>query len=181
MAFSGTDIKWRFSVPAGAAAGNVVVQTTPAASLGGYMAANQIPGSTLHGLFPRVSGADNEAGLVQYRCVFVYNTNASSPALAVKAWVASDPTGGADVAIGLDPTGLVDGSSAIQQAVISSSETAAPGGVAFSSPGSYAAGLAIGTLPALGCIAIWVRRTASGGSAANPETVSISVGGDDGA
>lgn len=180
MAFVESDIKWKYSVPSGASVGNVVIQTTPAQSLGGFLAANVISDGSLHALFAKVSAKDNEDLVTEYRCIFICNDSVSDSALAVKVWLDYEQPGGTEVSIGIDPTGASATGSAIQQAVVAASPTTAPSGVTFSAPTSYASGIALGTLAASHCFAVWVKRKATESLGLAPERVVLAVGGNNG-
>lgn len=178
MPIVNTDIVYRLSVKTGAA-GNTTA-STPAGSLGKYISTSALDlVVTLNNLFDDVSGDENAASDVEYRCIFVLNDHATltlqSP---VVAWIAAEVAGGADIAIGLDPAGVVAKGSAGAQAATIATEQDAPAGVAFTSPTTKGAGLAIGDIAPGYCQAIWVRRTATNSAAVNNDGVTLRVEGD---
>lgn len=160
MPVSSADIKLKFSVKAGAA-GNANAGT-PAGSLGKYISITEITDNVLHNLFDVVSGDENAAGDVEYRCFFIHNANAGAISFdAVKVYLLSEVAGGAGIAIGVDPTVASAIGAAPAQAVEIATEQDAPAGVAFSSPVTLGAAIAIGNIAAGQCRALWVRRTAA--------------------
>ncbi len=135
--------------------------------------------NTLNNLFPDVTGDENAASNVDYQCLFIYNSHGSltytSP---VKAWLTSEVSGGADIAIGVDTTGATEVGSSSAQAVTIANKDSAPSGVTFSSPTTKSGGISLGSIPSGQCIAIWVRRTSNNSSALNSDGVQINVSGD---
>jgi hypothetical protein len=92
------DILVKFSVVA--AAGNTTAGTA-AGALGDQISTTQWTGGTLHDLFDAISGPENAANTVDYRCVFFHNNNASNPWENAVAWLSSEVAGGASLAIGV--------------------------------------------------------------------------------
>lgn len=123
----------------------------------------QFPAGNVMRTHRNVQVSEAAAGLVSFRCLFL-EVNASCTTLNV--WLqAATTTGLAAMAIGIDPA------AANTQAAIIVAETAAPAGVAFSSPVSSGTALTLGamTVPANKTAqsrALWVRRTISAGAAA---------------
>lgn len=123
------------------------------ASLGGAKSANAAP-ATLNGLFDQTSSAEAAAGDVEYRCVYLHNGNASSEMQAAVAYITSNtPSTTTTIDIGVG-SAAVNG---IEQTVVD--ESTAPTGVTFSAPGTAAAGIALGAIPAGQHRAVWIRRT----------------------
>lgn len=168
------DIKFKFSVKTGAA-GNSTVGTA-AGSLGKYLSTTQITDDTLNNLFDDVSGDENASSVVDYRCIFIHNTSASTWT-APTAWLESETSGGATIAIGVDTTVASAAGSASAQALQVTDELTAPAGVTFSSPTTKAAGVALGDLTAGQCRAIWIRRTAANTAALANDGVVLAVEG----
>lgn len=161
-----TDIVIRLSVKTGSAGDTTA--STPAASLGKYMSTTAMDLSTLlNNLFDDVSGAENAASDVEYRCFFVLNDHATLTAQGLKLWLNSEVAGGAVIAFGLDPAGNVARDSASAQAAEIATEQDAPAGVSFSAPTTEGAALSIGDLAPDEVRAIWVRRTAANTGAVN--------------
>jgi hypothetical protein len=173
-----TDIVFRLSIP-GAAAGDADAQPDPNDSLGEFMSTTALDlGTPLNNLFDDVSGAENAASDVEYRCIFVLNDHASLTLQSAKVWLQSEVAGGASIAIGLDPAGNVARNSGTDQAATVATEQDAPAGVSFSSPASEGAALSIGDLDADDVRAIWIRRTAANTAALNNDGVTLRVKGD---
>jgi hypothetical protein len=81
-----SDVKIRLSVKTGSA-GNSTPQADPNASLGKYVSTTDVVDGALNGVYDDVSGDDNEAGTVDFRCVFIYNSHSSLTYLTPKVWV----------------------------------------------------------------------------------------------
>lgn len=176
------EILFKFSVSA--AAGNTTVGTA-AGSLGDQISTTQITDASLNNLFDDVSGDENAASaVVDYRCFFVHNSNASLTLQSAVVWLTADVTNGVDVALGVDPTAASAIGSASAQAVAIASETTAPAGVTFTNYvaagalSSKAQGLSLGNIAAGSCKAIWVRRTSANRAALNNDGCTIRVEGD---
>lgn len=178
MAITPTDLLYKFSVKTGAA-GNSTAGTA-AGSLGKYISTTQITDNTLNNLFDDVSGDENTASDVEYRCFFVHNAHGSLAWQNAVVWLSAETGGGANIAIAIDDTAASAIGSASAQADEIADESTAPGaGVgSFSSPTSKGAGLTVGTINAGSCRAIWVRRTATNSAALDDDGVTIRVEGD---
>ena len=70
------DLKYYLTVTAGAA-GNTTAQGNPNASLGKYCSTTAIVDNTLDNLFDDISGDENAASTVDYRCIVIANDTAS--------------------------------------------------------------------------------------------------------
>jgi len=180
-AITATDIQFRLSVKTGAAGNSTA--GTPAGSLGKYISTTQLSGTALNNLFDDVTGAENTAGTTDYRCVFVYNANASNALQNAVVWLSGgDPAGGSTITVAVDTTAASALASATAQADQIASETTAPTLVgSFSTPTTSAGGLALGTIGVGQVKAFWVKRVTSGAAAVNAETVTFAVTGDTGA
>lgn len=174
-AIQSSEILYKYSVSA--AAGNTTAGTA-SGSLGDQISTTVVPDATLNALFDDISGAENAANTVDYRCIFIHNSNAANALQAAKVWISAEVAGGADIAIGVDPTAASAIGSASAQAVTIASETNAPAGVSFSAPTSFASGLSLGNIGSGQCKAVWIRRTATNSSALNNDGVTLSVQGD---
>lgn len=170
------EILLKYSVSA--AAGNTTASAA-STSLGDQISTTAIADATLNALFDDISGAENAASTVDYRCIFVHNSNASNSLQNAVVWLSAEVAGGAGIAIAIDNiTASAIGSASAQAAVIGN-ETTAPSGVgAFSSPTTFGTGLSLGTIPVGQCRAIWVRRTAANSAALNADGVTLTVQGD---
>lgn len=177
MAITSGEILFKFSIKTGAA-GNSTAGTA-AGSLGKYISTTQITDATANNLFDDISGDENAASTVDYRCMFVHNSNASLTLTTPKVWISSEVAGGASVAIAIDNIAASAIGSASAQADQIATETTAPTGVgAFSSPTTKAGGLSLADLPNGQCRAIWWRRTAANSAALNSDGATIRVEGD---
>jgi hypothetical protein len=177
MAIIASDIKIRLSIKTGTA-GNQNAQSNPNASLGKYISTTEWAGGALHDLFDIVTGRENAASTVDYRCIFIHNAHGTLTYENAVVWISSVIAGGADFAIGIDPTATSGISSASAQAVQITNETTAPAGVTFSAPTTEGTGLSLGSLLPGECKAIWIRRTATNSAPKNNDGVDISFAGD---
>jgi hypothetical protein len=173
-----SDILFKYSTTAGSA-GNSGTGTA-SSSLGKYISTTAFPDATLNALFDDVSGAENAASTVDYRCIFVHNSNASNALENAVVYLSSEVAGGTAIAVGADATAASAIGSAGAQALQVANETTAPAGVSFSSPTTAGAGVSLGTIPVGQCKAFWIRRTASNSAALSNDGVTLSVTGDTG-
>lgn len=134
-------------------------------------------------LFDNISGDENAASTVDYRCFFVLNNHATLTWLAPVVWIFSEVSSGASIALAVDATAtLVKTSSSVQAVTVANELTAPTGPPAFSTAcTSKGAGLALSDIPALGVKAIWVRRTAANTAAVDSDGAVIRIEGDTGA
>lgn len=177
MPITSSDILFKLSTKTGSA-GNSQAQGNPNNSLGKYISTTAIVDNTLNNLFDNISGDENAASAVDYRCFFVHNAHGTLTLLGAVAWISAEVAGGASIAIGVDPAAAsAIGSSSAQAAEIAS-ETVAPAGVTFSSPTTKGAGISLGDIPPGQCRAIWVRRTAANSAPLDNDGATIRVEGD---
>ena len=176
MPIAAGDILFKFSVKTGIA-GNTVVGTADG-SLGKYISTTQITDATLHNLFDIVTGDENAASDVEYRCLFIHNAHATLTWLGPVVFISAETAGGASVAIAIDGVAASAIGATPAQADEVANEGVAPTGEAFSSPTTKATGLALADLPAGQCRAIWLRRTAANTAALDNDDVTIRVEGD---
>lgn len=170
MAITGTDIVWRLSGGAGNA--------DPNASLGGVISSTAWAGGTLHDLFDIVTGDENAASDVEYRCVYIRNSHATLTwGPNIKVWLASQTAGGATIDIGLDPAGVGNGSTTGVATTVANENTA-PAGVTFSNPTTKAGGLSPANVPNGSAFALWIRRTAANSAAAANDGATLQNEGD---
>lgn len=172
------DILWKYSTTAGAAGNSGT--GTPGGSLGKYVSTSAWAGGSANDLFDDISGAENAASTVDYRCIFIHNNNASNAYQNAVLWISAEVAGGASIAIGVDPTAASALGSATAQAVQVANETTAPAGVTFSAPTTLATGIALGSIPTGQVRAFWVRRTAANSAALSGDGVTLSISGDTG-
>lgn len=159
MAIAATDMILRLSTTAGAA-GDSTAQASPNSSLGKY-ASTTVMGTALNSLFDDVSGAENAANTVDYRCVFVLNNHATLTAVGVTVYLQSEVAGGTSIALGVDTTAVSAKGSAGAQAVTVANELTAPAGVTFTAPTTDGAGVVLGDIAPGQVRAFWVKRTAA--------------------
>lgn len=171
------DILWKFSVAA--AAGNTTPGTAPT-SLGDQISTTTWAGGVANDLFDDVSGAENAASTVDYRCLFVHNNNASNTLENAVVYLSAETAGGAGIAVGADTTAASAIASGSAQALTVANEVTAPAGVTFSSPITAGTGVALGNIPVGQCKAFWVRRTAANTAALSADGVTLAVAGDTG-
>jgi len=176
MAIVSSDILFKLSVKTGAA-GNTEAGT-PAGSLGKYISTTEITDASLNNLFDDVSGAENAASDVEYRCYFVHNSHATLTLQSAVVWLSAEVGGGAAAAIAVDDVAASAIGDASAQADEVADESTAPSGESFSSPTTKGTGLTVGDIAAGYCRAIWVRRTAANTSALDSDGVTIRVEGD---
>jgi len=174
---SSSDILFKLAVTTGSA-GNTTAQANPNNSLGKYISTTQVVDATLNALFDDISGDENAASTVDYRCVFVHNNHATLTLQGPKLWVSAEVAGGADVAIGLDTTAASAVGASPAQALTIANELTAPAGVTFSTPTTKGTGLSVGDLGPGQVKAFWVRRTATNSAAINNDGATFSVEGD---
>lgn len=177
MAITATDLLFKLSIVTGSA-GNAAAQPDPNASLGKYISTTALTTSA-NGLFDNISGAENAASTVDYRCIFIHNAHATLSYQNAVVYLAAEVGGGAGIAIAVDNIAASAIGSAGAQAALIASETSAPSGVgSFSSPTTAGAGLSLGTIAAGFCKAVWVRRTAANSAAVDADGVTIGISGD---
>lgn len=156
-----SEIQYRFS--GGAANSN------PNNSLGGEISSTEWTGT----LFDDVSAAQASAGSVEYRCVYIANTDPALPYVAAKLWIQSNtPSPNTSIAIGLG-TSAAGG---VEQTV--ANETTAPTGVSFSEVSTAETGLSLGDVVSGSHRAVWIRRTVNAGTAAVNDTWTLRVQGE---
>jgi hypothetical protein len=177
-AITSGEILWKYSVTA--AAGNTTASAA-ATSLGDQISTTAWAGGSLNDLFDNISGAENAASTVDYRCIFIHNSNAANALENAVVWISAETAGGASIAIAIDNLAASAIGAATAQAASIATETTTPTGVGtFSSPTTFGTGLSLGTIAAGSCRAIWIRRTAANSAALSNDGVTISVQGDTG-
>lgn len=178
-AITSGEVLFKYSVKTGTA-GNSTVGTA-AGSLGKYISTTAWAGGALNDLFDDISGAENAASTVDYRCIFIHNSNAANTYENVVVYLSAETAGGASIAIATDNIAAsAIGATAAQAAEIATETTAPVGTSAFSSPTTVGTGLALGNIPSGQTRAIWIRRTAANTAALSNDGVTIAVTGDTG-
>jgi hypothetical protein len=178
MPIQETDVLLKLSTKSGSAGNSLT--STPAASLGKYISQTELVSASLHNLFDVVTGDENAASDVEYRCIFVHNNHATLTHFSVVAWLVSEASGGCSIAVAVDGVAASVIGSASAQADEVATESVAPTGETFSSPSSKVTGISLGDIPAGQCKALWVRRTAAASAAKDSDDVYIRVEGDTG-
>lgn len=177
MSILASDILIKLSTTAGSA-GNSQAQGNVNNSLGKYISTTQVTNNSLHNLFDKITGDENAASTVDYRCIFIHNAHGSLTLTDAVAYISEEVSGGASVAIGVDTTAASAIGSGSDQALTIANETTAPVGVSFSSPTSKGTGISLGDIAAGECRAIWVRRTAADTSPVANDGFTLAVAGD---
>src|SRR3990167_8247003 len=126
MAITATDILFKLSIKTGSA-GNSLAQSDVNASLGKYISTTQITDATLNNLFDDVTGDENAASDVEYRCIFVHNAHATLTWETVVVWLSAEVGGGAVAAIAIDDFAASPIGQASAQADVIADEDTAPG------------------------------------------------------
>jgi hypothetical protein len=175
MAITSDDIKFLHSTISGSA--GYTETSTGAASLGKFCSTTEHTGLK-NDLFDNVSGAENEAEDVEYRCMFVLNDHATLDLQDAVAYISSQVTGGTDIQIAVDDAPASNKGSSSAQATQIADEGTTPVGVgSFSAPTTAITGISIGTLPAGNVRALWVKRTATDSVAKDDDGFTLTITG----
>lgn len=150
--------------------------TNPNASLGGIMSSTSIVDAVDNNLFDDITRKEVIVGKTEYRCYYIYNSNASIPVHGAYFFIDSFPLI-STVTVGLDPVGSGDGSASGVAQVINTEDTA-PTNITFENAGEFKVKLPLPTLKPLEAQAIWVKRIAQSGKAAS-ELLGITVTGNE--
>lgn len=176
MAISSSDILFKYSVKTGSAGNST--SGTAAGSLGKYVSTTTQSTGT-NGIFDDVTGGENAASTIDYRCLFVLNNHATLTYYGAVVYVSAETAGGTNISIAVDNTAVSDKGSSSAQAAEIATETTAPTGVgSFSTPTTADTGLALGDIPAGSVKAFWVKRTATNSAAVDSDGMTIAVAGD---
>lgn len=178
MAIVTGDLLVKLSVSA--AAGNTTAQGDPNASLGDQISTTALTDNTLHNLFDVITGDENAASDVEYRCLFVHNNHGSLAWQNPTLWITAEVSNGAAAAFAWDSTAASAVGSASAQALTVANENTAPAGpLSFSSPTSKASGIQLGANISAGNVkGFWVRRTAGNNAALDNDGVTFRIEGD---
>lgn len=149
--------------------------TVAANSLGGVISSQAggiITTNVLNNIWDDVTGAESSPGDVEYRGIYVKNAHGSLTLTSAVIWISSNTTSTndeVDIAIG---SSAVNGT----EQTIANESTAPTGGVTFSHPTTFGAGLSLGNLPFGQHRAVWLRRTVDASAGAkdnNAYTLSV--------
>lgn len=178
MPIASSDLHFKLSLKTGTA-GNQSAQPDPNQSLGKYISTTDITDNTLNNLFDDISGDENAANTVDYRCIFIHNAHATLTLQNAVVWLSAEVAGGASISLAIDNVAASAIGSASAQADQIANETTAPSAVGtFSAPTTKGTGLSVGSLTAGQCRAIWVKRTAANTAALNNDGCTIRIEGD---
>ncbi len=164
MPIAATDLLYKLSTTAGAA-GNSLASTI-AGALGKYVSTTPVSATAQNNLHENVTGDENAASAVFYKCIFIHNNHATLTLTSAVLWLSAETAGGGALALGVDPTAASALAASAAQAVTVANRTTAPAGVAFSAPTTKAAGLALGNIGPGQVRAFWVRLTTANTAAA---------------
>jgi len=130
----------------------------PDQSLGGFAAITPWDDQSAD-LFPDITGADNERGILDVRCLFVYNKHNELPLMDATIWIERQAEGGAYLQFSVDPTSAQPAKGNSAQALTwgGNGEPAALNW--HDNPGRRNA-LRLGTIPAGHVKAFWIKRQA---------------------
>lgn len=141
--------------------------------LGGAITNTQIVSGDLHNIFDIVGKDESRDGDIEYRCIYVKNSNVTDTFSDVVAYLTSQtPSPTTSIAFGLGTSTV----GATEQSVVD--EGTAPIGVTFTSAIGSANAQSIGSIPPNSTKAIWLRRTVnSGTSAASTDSATLTIDG----
>jgi hypothetical protein len=149
-----TDLKIRYSGGAS--------NSDQTLSIGGTKSSVEPTDNSLNNIFSDSGGTESLAGSIKYRCVYLHNGHGTLTAKNVRIYISTNSTSADSTwAIGLAAAGL----NATETAV--ADENTAPASVTFSTPTTYAGGLAPADIPAGQHFGVWYRRTMTAGAAAD--------------
>jgi hypothetical protein len=180
-AITSAEILLKYSVKTGTAGNSTA--GTPTGSLGTWVSTTVWPGGSPNDLFDDITGGENAASTVDYRCVFVHNSNSANALQNAVVYISSEVAGGANIALAADTTAASTLGASTAQALTATTETA-PGasvtGLAYSAPTTAATGISLGTIPSGQVKAFWVRRSATNSAALSNDGATIAIAGDTG-
>jgi hypothetical protein len=164
MAIVATDIQFLYSGGSGNASAN--------ACLGGAISTaggNSVDDNVANDLFDDVSSAEQAAGRVEYRGIYIKNNHGTLTLQDARAYVTTFAE--LDIGIAVEAVNVT-------MATIAN-ETTAPTSVTFAHPATYSAGTQINSSTGLAPAAtrgLWVRRTITAGAASgvrSTETLNV--------
>jgi len=140
-------------------------------SNGKYCATTQVNVSVAaNNIFPDLTGVQNAAQMVDYQCIFIYNSDTVSSMANTYVWLPSSAilTSAVNWALAADTTGVSNYNTSSQQALLIANPQTAPAGITtWVGPSStFTGGVNIGTIGPRQVFPIWIRRTATGIAAA---------------
>lgn len=130
----------------------------PNLSLGGIRSTTELSAVALNNLFDDVSEAEALAGAINYRCIYLMNTNNTDYINGVKIFIQSNtPSSATKIEIGLE--GVKGTAQTIPD------EVTAPTGIVFTLAANAGAALTIGDLEDGEYMGVWLKRTVDAGAA----------------
>ncbi len=182
MAIVAGDIKFKLSTKTGT--GGNQTGSTPAESLGKYISTTEITSAQLNNLFDDITGDENAASDVEYRCFFIHNAHATLALENVRVWFSGEASV-ADIDIAETKNGFPANltkpiGQAAAQAEEIADESTAPTGLTFYHPTTKATGFSISpsALEAGYCVPFWLKRTASDSVAKANDSITVKIEGD---
>lgn len=177
MSVQATDLKFYKSsastTNANNTSGNLV------GSIGGAISTTQITSGQLHDLFDAVLASEAQAGRIEYRCIYVVNSNTTPQTLYDARVFVQTNTVSADssIEIALDPAAVgTDSTISLTDELDSDNKLS---GLTFSPASDFDNGLVIGDVAGNGGKnAIWIKRTINAGASAANESAVIQFQGD---
>jgi len=115
-------------------------------------------------VFDSVSATESTDGRIEYRCLFLRNTNIDAlSAYDVRIWMKQQPVGPDELDLAIDPVGLGTGQgadAALGPLVDEEDSTGIlDGQVVWTRPSTQATALQLGTIPAGKAVGFWQKRT----------------------
>lgn len=168
LAIVAADIQWRLS----GGAGNANVN----ASLGGIMSTTALADATNNNLFDDVSGAESQAGDIEYRGFYVRNNHGTLTLQDARIYISAATTSADtefDIAVAAEAMN-------VDMATIAD-ESTAPATVSFTRPTTYTGGLQLNAATGLTAGSrrgAWIRRTVSAAAVAVADAGTLKVEGD---
>ena len=156
----GSDLKYYLS--------GGTANTNPDLSLGGIISTTQV-GTSLHGLFDKVTPEEASAGDIEYRAIFVKNTHVSETAYDAVLYVSAETTSTSTIiAVAYDSAG--------SQTVVNENTAPSSPAMTFTTPLNKATGVALGDMAPSATKMIWFRRTVTAGAVKlSPDAGQITV------
>lgn len=169
MPFTVGEVQFLLAAP-NAAAGYALPGTVYNSN-GDYCSTTQVNVSVpANNLFPDLTGVQNAAHMVDYQCLFIYNSDTTNYMTATTVWLPTSGvvSGAVNWAIAPDPTGVTNYNTTSQQALLIANPQVAPAGISvWTGPSStFSGGISLGTIGPRQVAGFWVRRTATGVAAA---------------
>lgn len=152
--------------------------TDPNASIGGAMSTaggGIITTDTMNNDMDDITSAEASAGITIYHAYFYQNAHGSLTYIAPKFYIASQ-TSSSDTSVEVALAGEAKNTAA--ETLSPNVETTAPSGEAFTSPGNFAGGIALGDLNFSDYKGIWVKYIVGSSAAAVLDAYTLGVQGD---